>query len=582
MRRSLPAITALVLAAALVACGTGPAGPRPRKTADATPYASANTTPDAAATRCAPRLDTAFRAWAAAGFSGSIAILRGGTVECLAAYGTADDATGRPNTPETVFSVGSVTKAFTAAAVFALVEEGRLSLDDRAGEILPELDGAVAGATVRQLLLHTGGLNGSHAKGDHEPLGRDAAVAAIGALEQAFEPGHGYLYSNAGYTLLALIVEKASGRSFRAYLAERILRLPGGRVAGGFWDGEPAVTGPRAVGRLENGTTGHPGGFGGPYWAVEGNGGLAMTMRDLATWTHALFTGRLLSRESAGAVGRPGHDLDGGRSETPGWVAFDESLFGEPFLATAGGGGDIGHNTTVAWVPGQDRVVAMAANRPEVSAEDLLRAVGPALLGGGPLPTPTPAVTAAPRDGGDLAAIVGTYELETGGSFDVSATAGEVTVSATGPDAVAALFPPRELREPGGGPRGHDERVLALLAGRTREGREEREALTASFGPLGDVTLAGTVVGGGEIRTYVTITAGTRRVLGWYSVNERGGVEAAEVPARAPRLTFVAAGNGYYHPDDPAGTGPAVSLSLRDRKLVVSRADGTSTARRTG
>ncbi|MEU8386474.1 serine hydrolase domain-containing protein, partial [Streptosporangium sp. NPDC048865] len=336
-----------------------------------TPHAAANTapgTPDGtastAATRCDPRLDTAFRAWAAAGFSGSVTILRGGTAECLAAYGTADDTTGRPNTPETVFSLGSVTKAFTAAAVFALVEEGRLSLDDRAGEILPELDGAVGKATVRQLLLHTGGLNGSHAGGDHEPLGRDAAVAAIGALEPAYEPGRGYLYSNAGYTLLALVVEKASGRGFRDYLASRILRLPDGRIAGGFWDGEPAAAGPRAVGRLENGTAGHPGGFGGPYWAVEGNGGLAMTTRDLAAWTHALFTGRLLSRESAGVIARPGHDLGGGRSETPGWVAFDRSLFGAPFLGTAGGGGDIGHNTTVAWVPGQERVVAISSNRP--------------------------------------------------------------------------------------------------------------------------------------------------------------------------------------------------------------------------
>ncbi|MEU8384247.1 hypothetical protein, partial [Streptosporangium sp. NPDC048865] len=229
------------------------------------------------------------------------------------------------------------------------------------------------------------------------------------------------------------------------------------------------------------------------------------------------------------------------------------------------------------WVPGQERVVAISSNRPGVSAEDLLRAVGPALLGGGPLPVPTP--TTAARDGGDLAAIVGTYELETGGSFDVSATAGKVTVSATGPDAVTALFP---TREPGGDPRGHDERVLALLAGRTQEGRKERESLTAAFGPLGDVTLAGTVTGGGEVRTYVTVATATRPVLGWYSVNERGGVEAAEVPAKPPRLTFVASGEGRYRPDDPAGTGPPVSLSFRDRKMVVSRADGTSTARRTG
>ncbi|MER6828090.1 serine hydrolase domain-containing protein [Streptosporangium sp. NPDC000563] len=564
MRKTLPAITAVVLAATLAACGAAPGGPRPPRATEA------------GATRCDHRLEVAFGAWADAGFSGSIAILEGGRATCLAAYGTADDATGRQNTPETVFSIGSVTKAFTAAAVFTLVEEGKLALDDRAGKILPELGGAAAKATVRQLLLHTGGLNGSHGRGDYEPLGRDAAVAAIGALRPAFKPGRGYLYSNAGYTLLALIVEKASGRSFRAYLAERVLRLPGGRVAGGFWEGEPAVTGPRAVGRLDNGAIGRSGGFDGPYWAVEGNGGLAMTMRDLATWTHALFTGRLLSRESAEIIGRPGHDLGDGRSETPGWVAFDESLFGEPFLSTAGGGGDVGHNTVVAWIPGQERVVAISANKPEVSAEDLLRVVGPALLVGGPLPTPT----AAARGGGDLAAIVGSYELKTGGSLDVSTSDGGLTVSATGPDAVAALFPPRDPTA--GDPRGHDERVLALLAGKTQEGRKERASLEAAFGPLGAVTPAGTVTGGGQVRTYVTLTAGTRQVLGWYSVNEQGGIEAAEVPTKAPELTFVASGDGRYRPDDPAGTGPRVSLSFQDRQLLVSRADGTTSARRTG
>ncbi|GAA3419473.1 hypothetical protein [Streptosporangium vulgare] len=65
-------------------------------------------------------------------------------------------------------------------------------------------------------------------------------------------------------------------------------------------------------------------------------------------------------------------------------------------------------------------------------------------------------------------------------------------------------------------------------------------------------------------------------------MNERGGVQAAEVPTEPPRLTFVPSGDGRYVPDDPTGAGPGVSLSLRDRNLVVSRADGTSTARRTG
>ncbi|MEV8630411.1 serine hydrolase domain-containing protein [Streptosporangium sp. NPDC051023] len=577
MQKSLAGITA-VLVVALGACTAGPGSPRPER-AGATGATAA-----AGAARCDHGLDEAFGAWARAGFSGSIAISKGGRFECLAAYGVADDVTGAPNTADTVFSIGSVTKAFTAAAVFRLVDDGRLSLDDRAGKLLTELRGPVAKATIRQLLLHTSGLNGSHG-GDYEPLGRDAALAAIGRLKPAFKPGTGYVYSNAGYTLLALIVEKVSGESYRDYTASKILWLPGGHVAGGFWSGEPAAAGPRAVGYLDDGRAGRSGDFRGPYWALDGNGGLAMTARDLAAWTHALFTGQLVSRKSAEVIGSPGHDLGGGRSETPGWVAFGGSVYGTPFLSTAGGGGDVGHNAVVAWIPEQERAVAIMSNRARVTAEELLGAVGPSLLAGDPLPGPdASAVPDASAGGDDPAAIVGSYKLDTGGSFDVATADGKPVISARGADAVAALFPPRDdvtdddLRR-------HEKRVLALLAGQTQEGRKERGSLEAAFGPFSGVALAGTVVSDGELRTYVTITAGRRSIVGWYAVNEQGGIKAAETPTKPPNLVFVSFGDGRYRPDDPARTGPEVTVAFEDGRMVISRAAGageTSVARSAG
>ena len=82
--------------------------------------------------------------------------------------------------------------------------------------------------------------------------------------------------------------------------------------------------------------------------------------------------------------------------------------------------------------------------------------------------------------------------------------------------------------------------MLALLAGRTtEEGRKEREALEDALGPVRDVRLAGTVVREGELRTYVSLTAGNGRSLGWYAVNAAGGIEAAEVPTEPPALTLV-------------------------------------------
>ena len=335
-------IAILLTAAALVAgCGTdAPDAPGARSPAPV----------------CDAELDRAFRAWADAGFSGSVAVTTGGEPDCVAAYGLADRDADRPNTVDTVFAIGSVSKAFTAAAVLDLVDAGRLTLSDRAGDLVPGLTGPAAGVTVEQLLLHTSGLTGSHGQ-DHEPLSRATAVAAIGRLGLAFEPGSDFLYSNAGYTLLALVVEAVSGRPYRDQLAAEILPLPGGDVAGGFWDGEPAAPGPRAVGYGDAGPTDEMGDFGGPHWALAGNGDLAMTMGELADWTHALFTGRIVGPGAVGLLDRLRFDQGDGTAEAPGWVAVNAQAYGEPILTTAGGGGDVGHDTVVAWLPESERVV---------------------------------------------------------------------------------------------------------------------------------------------------------------------------------------------------------------------------------
>lgn len=537
-------------------------------------------TPDAktgqqATPACDPTIERGFRSWAQAGFSGSIAISIRGKLDCLAAYGTADRASGRANTPKTAFSIGSITKAFTAAAILDLADAGKLSLSDRAGDVLPELRGPVADATVKQLLLHTSGLKGSHGE-DHKPLDHDQAIAAIGQLEQAFPPGSKFLYSNAGYTLLALIVEEVSGESYRDYTAAQILRLPGGRVAGGFWDGNPAVRGPRAVGYLENGSPGELGDFEGPYWAVDGNGGLAMTMLDLADWAHALFTGEIVSPQAVKAITTPGFKNGSGQSETPGWVAYDKAVFGQPVFATAGGGGDIGHNAIVAWLPESESVIAIASNTPEVSAEQLLKAIGPALAADEPLPGPK-------HPGGevgaaDLKAHAGTYQLPSGGTFEVGVRDDRLAIEADGADAVEALFPMPEGVS-AQDVAAHEKAVLALLAGESEEGRKEREGLEKSLGPIGDVELAGSVVDG-DLRTYVTVTSGSESLRLWYELNEEGGVQAAQGPADPPTMLLSGAGSSVFRPDDPTGASPQVDVKFKGRRMTVVAPDGVISARR--
>lgn len=565
MKPALTVLTVLsVVATALAACTADSDSP------------SANPAASEAQPTCEPRLDDAFSAWAEAGFSGTVTISTRGELDCVAGYGSADRSTGTPNSADTVFSIGSVTKAFTAATVLDLVDDGKLSLADRAGDIVPGLGGPVADATVEQLLVHASGLTGSHGS-DHVPLGRDAAVGAIGGLSQAFAPGAGYAYSNAGYTLLALIVEEVSGVGYRDYTAAQILPLPDGGVAGGFWDGEPAAPGPRAVGYFDDGSTGEPGDFAGPHWALDGNGSLAMTTRDLARWARALFTGQVVSPESTEIVGTPGLDHGDGTAETPGWVAYDASIYGERVLATAGGGGDVGHEVVVAWLPESDRVIALASNTSDVTAEALLRAVGPALVAGDPLPAPK-GPSGGDLDADELAAVAGTYRLATGGSYTVTARDGGLTVAATGADAVATLFPPS------GGftdedVAGHEDRVAVLLAGESSQGRDELAALESDLGPIDDVALAGTVVEDGELRTYATFTAGGTSTLAWYALDDEDGIAGVELAPDTPTLMVDPSGDGGYRPVDPTGAGPDVSVAFGDGTVTVTGPDGSTDAR---
>jgi CubicO group peptidase (beta-lactamase class C family) len=564
MRRALaPPLAALTI---LLACTDDTDDPAADRAAE----------PVVANDRCDPALDAAFAAWADAGFSGTVAITRAGEPECLAAYGTADQDAGTPNTLDTVFSIGSVSKAFTAAAVVDLAESGVLALDDRAGGLVPGLSGPVAEATVEQLLLHTSGLTGSHGS-DHEPLGRDEAVAAIGDLELAFAPGSDFLYSNAGYTLLALIIEETAGKGYRDHLATEILPLPDERTAGGFWDGEPAAPGPRAVGHLDDGPTDVMGGFDGPHWALAGNGDLAMTTRDLADWTHALFTGQVVSPATAELVSRPGFDHGDGTAETPGWVAFDRSRFGEPFLAAAGGGGDVGHDVVTAWLPESERVVALASHTPEVTAEDLLQAVGPALVAGDRLPVPE-VPPGGDIDPGVAAAVAGTYELDTGGSFAVTARDGVLAATPRGTAAVAALYPPPD-GVTAADVAAHEDGVSSLLAGESRQGREELDTLARDFGAVEDVEILGTVFQEGELRTYVDLTTSDDPITLWYALDDRGGIAAVDGPADLPALVLGPSDGGEWRPADPTGDAPDVTVAFAGGHMTVTGPGGTTTAR---
>jgi CubicO group peptidase (beta-lactamase class C family) len=434
-------------------------------------------------------------------------------------------------TDDTVFAIGSVSKSFTAAAVLRLVADGRLHLSDRAGDLVPGLAGPAAAATVEQLLTHTSGVHGD-AGPDHRPLSAADAIASISDLPSTFAPGTDFGYTNAGYTLLALVIEQLTG-DYREYLRSTLLA---GSPGAGFWDGVPAAAGPRAVGYTEEGRSDVTGEFAGPHWATSGNGDLAMSVPTLAELTASLFRGELLPARATAQLEKPRWDHGDGTSETFGWVRYDARLFGAEGFAAAGGGGDTGHDAVVAYLPGADTAIAVASSTPDVSAEQLLQAIVPALVAGRPVPEPAGADVTAP-DPDLVARMEGTYRVEDGSELVVRADPKGVAVEAVGDGAVDALF-----SLPAGvttdDVAAHEAGVVALLTGDSDVGEDEREALSEALGGIDEVTLQGTIAQGSELRTYVLVTGSDKSLLLWYALDDQGGVGAAQGPAERPTLVL--------------------------------------------
>lgn len=247
-----------------------------------------------------PRVDALMREYDGAVPGASVLVIRDGETVVRRSYGLANVEENVKATPATNYRLASVTKQFTAAAILLLVEDGRLQLDERARTWLPSLPDAAGAVTIRHLLTHTSGLI------DYEdviPDGtttqlRDADVLRLLESEHRtyFAPGTSYRYSNSGYALLALIVERASGQTFATFLRDRIFAPLGMRHTVAHEEGVSIVAN-RAFGysradgswkRTDQSLTS----------AVLGDGGIYSSIDDLAKWDAALYDDRLLRPES--------------------------------------------------------------------------------------------------------------------------------------------------------------------------------------------------------------------------------------------------------------------------------------------
>ena len=302
------------------------------------------------------RMDEVVKAQAAGNrFMGAVLVAKDGQILFDRAYGLANVEWQVPNTPETRFRIGSITKQFTAAAILLLEERGKLSIDDPVSKYVADTPAAWEPITLRQLLNHTSGIPAFTAWPDYEILKRSPLELEKGLMrlrEQPLEfaPGEKYSYSNSGYLLLGHIIEKVTGQKYGTFVQEQILGPLGLKDTAP--DSNTAIIPRRASGyvlakgQLQNAA----------YINMEvphAAGALYSTTHDLLLWTQALMGGRLLSAASLEKMTTPGKG-DYGFGLVVRTVADRKSI--------EHGGGIEGFNTQMNHYPESRVTVVVLAN----------------------------------------------------------------------------------------------------------------------------------------------------------------------------------------------------------------------------
>jgi CubicO group peptidase (beta-lactamase class C family) len=451
-----------------------------------------------AQTAARPEIDSIFATWNTRDSPGcALGVYQNGRIAYERGYGMASLEHDVPITPETVFYVGSLSKQFTAAAAALAIQQGRLSADEKIRKYLPELPAYADGITVRHLVHHTSGLR------DYNTLlsiaGRrgdeafdNPTVLRITARQKKlnFEPGAEYLYSNTGYTLLALIVERATGVPFAEYANTRIFK-PLDMSVTHYHTDETRLVKWRALAYEGRGS-----GFAldTPNNERAGAGGVFTNVRDLLRWDENFYDARVGGADLIKQLQVPG-TLNGGRPLTYAWGLQVGTYRGLPMIEHGGSLG--GYRAHLLRFPQQHISVAILCNLGSISPGSQARQVADAVITAAfTEPTPAPRASAGTAGGGPASAepsrtngsappptdLTGKYYSdEVDATFAVDSKDGRLTLQREG-DAEPAVLQaagPDEYRFRGMTLRfirGASRRVeaLAVDAGRVRDIRFER------------------------------------------------------------------------------------------------------------
>lgn len=369
------------------------------------------------------------------GFSGAVLVAQDDKILLRKAYGLADRETNRPLTPDSVFDIGSLTKQFTAAAILKLEMQGKLHTYDPITNFFDQVPEDKRKITVHQLLTHTAGLP-EYSGEDYDVAPRDKTITSILNTPLEFEPGTQYKYSNAGYSVLAAVVEKVSGKPYEVFLHEFLFE-PAGMKNTGYvipkWDKKSLPHG-YYDGKDEGTPLDHLWSDQGPYWNLLGNGGILSTTEDLFLWVKALQGNTILSEEAKKKMYTPFLN-----DYAYGWLVR-KGEFGTKI--GHGGASDNGFNASVQRYVDRDLVIITGTNAGDYPgagpfATVIANTVADILFGKGPkIPQSSTFVSLTPDSQKKIA---GSYRLSPNSSIRINEDQGEIVAQPQGQEAINLL-----------------------------------------------------------------------------------------------------------------------------------------------
>lgn len=240
----------------------------------------------------------------------AVGIIKDGRIIFKRGYGMANLDFNVPNSPATVFNVASMAKQFTAASIILLAQQRKISLDDDIRKYVAEIPDYGTPITIRQLAYHTSGIRDyidlielSADRIENVHTDRDILRVLARQKKLNFKPGERHLYSNSGYVLLGLIVERVTGKTLRDFQREFIFK-PLGMTNTVVYDDRTMIIKNRASGYVPKGDGGYQ--IRASLWDRVGDGGVLTTVEDLFLWDQNFYTPRVGNVELVNLMTTPG------------------------------------------------------------------------------------------------------------------------------------------------------------------------------------------------------------------------------------------------------------------------------------